>query len=54
MQYLHSYLSLLIETVDDLVEAFESETTRGFMIATLVLIPLFGGTLFVTLLITGA
>lgn len=51
MQYLHSYFSLLLETVDDLVEAFESETTRGFMIAAIILIPLFGSLVFFILLI---
>ena len=54
MHYVEAYISLLMEVVDDIVAAFESETTRGFMIAALVLIPIFGSMFFFAVLVNAA
>lgn len=54
MQYIEAYFALLRETYDDVVTHFESDTSRGFFIASLVLIPVFGSFFFFAILVNAA
>jgi hypothetical protein len=54
MQFVHSYLTLLLEAYQDMVALFESDTARGFVIGALVLIPLFGTLFFFAVLVSAA
>jgi hypothetical protein len=50
-KFVNLYISLLREAYFDIEEAFYSETMRGFALATLILIPIFGSLLFLTILV---
>ena len=54
MQFVHSYLALLSEAYQDIVNLFESEAMRGFVLASLVLIPVFGSLFFFAVLVNAA
>lgn len=50
--YVAAYIALLQEAYNDMVEAFESDTSQGFLIGTIVLIPLFGTLFFFAVLVS--
>ena len=54
MQYVHGYFALLREAYDDIVNTFESDTARGFVVGSLVLIPIFGTLFFFAVLVNAA
>jgi len=54
MQFITSYIALLSEAFEDITTVFESNTSRGFLVGTLVLIPIFGSFFFFAILVNAA
>ena len=51
MEFVNAYISLLREAFNDIVEAGESHTARGFLIAAAILTPVFGSLFFFAILV---
>jgi len=50
--YFTAYIALLRKVYNDLLDTFESDTSGGFLIGTVVLIPLFGTLFFFAVLVS--
>lgn len=54
MHYVTAYVAFLRQIVDEMIDSLESDTARGFWIASFILIPLFGTFFFLTILVYAA
>lgn len=52
MQFINTYVALLKEAYQDIISAWESETSQGFVIGLSVLIPIFGTLFFFAVLVS--